>query len=353
MTLRLYIMRLMAVRTLIAAVVLLAILQILDLLDITTQVLNRGLGLQGLGHYALLRLPALFRQIAPLSVLIGVVFAFLQLARDNAVVAMRAAGISLYQLALMGVPIAGAVAVADLVVIQTASSQAQLTLDTWWNATAPPGDRAEAKVRPFRVGADVVLARQSGLDGRRLDDVRIYERNGDGELTRRIVASSAVYTDHAWRLHQPTFTRLGKLDVVSTSAGQMMWTNSLRPVDVQALFAPNRPLTTGAARRALAGGPAERPAAFYLTQLNRLFAEPLGALVMLLLAMPAAFVDFRAGSGIRLTSIGLGGGLVYLVCDGLMTALAETGALPSVVGAWFAPVLFLAAAATTVLYLEG
>lgn len=353
MTLRLYIMRLMAVRTLTAALILLAILQILDLLEITTQVLNRGLGAQGLAYYALLRLPALFRQIAPLSVLIGVVFTFLQLARDNAVVAIRAAGISLYQLALMGAPIAGAVALADFAVIQTASSQAQLTLDTWWNATAPPAERAVGKVRPFRVGTDVVLARQNGIDGRRLDDVRIYQRDAQGLLSQRIVASSAIYTGQAWRLHQPVFTRLGKLDVTNTSSGQMMWANALRPADVQALFAPNRPLTTAAASRALAGGPAERPTAFYLTQLQRLVAEPLGALVMLLLAMPAAFIDFRAGSGIRLTSIGLGGGLVFLVCDGVMTALAETGAVPTVLGAWFAPVVFLAAGATAVLYLEG
>ena len=36
-----------------------------------------------------------------------------------------------------------------------------------------------------------------------------------------------------------------------------------------------------------------------------------------------------------------------------MTALAEIGALPSLVGAWFAPMVFLAAGVTAVLYLEG
>ena len=85
MTLRAYVLKLIFQRTLSAALILLAILQILDLVEVSTEVLDRGLGLPGLLHYAFLRLPALFRQIAPLSVLIGVIFAFLQLARDNAV----------------------------------------------------------------------------------------------------------------------------------------------------------------------------------------------------------------------------------------------------------------------------
>jgi len=352
MTLRVYVLRLMTQRTLAAALILMAILQILDLLDVTTDVLDRGLGLSGLLHYAFLRLPSLFRQIAPLSVLVGVIFSFLQLARDNAVVAMRAAGVSLLQIILMGAPVGGAVAALDLAVIEYASPHAQRALDTWWAATAPASEQPKLKSRPFRVGADVVVARQGDKSGNRLDDIQIFRRDANGQLSERIVASSAVYTDGAWRLQKPTVNRVTEAAVTTTTPNQLMWRNDLDPKEVRTLFAPNQPLTARDARRALSGGPAEKPQAYYLTQLHRAIAEPIGALVMLLLASPVAFANFRSGSGVKLTGASIGAGLLYLVCDGMMTAFAETGALPSLLGAWFAPVVFSAGALTALLYLE-
>lgn len=353
MTLRGYVFKLMLQRTVISAVILLAILQILDLLDITTPVLDRGLGLPGLLHYSTLRLPALFRQIAPLSVLVGVIFCFLQLARDNAVVAMRAAGVSLLQLILMGAPVAGGVAALDFAMVEFVSPRAQASLDTWWASTAPPSDRPELKARPFRVGADIVLAKQGDQAGARLDDVRIYRRGMSGQLSERIVASSATYTPQGWRLHQPKVTRIGESVITTSAPNQSMWRNSLDPRAVRTLFAPNRPLSADDARRALSDGVSEKPEAFYLTQLHRALAEPIGALVMLLLAAPVAYANFRSGNGVRFVVGAIGAGLIYLVVDGVMTAMAETGALPSLLGAWFAPVIFAAGALTALLYLEA
>jgi lipopolysaccharide export system permease protein len=353
MTLRGYVFKLMLQRTIVAALILLAIVQILDLLEITTQVLDRGLGLIGLLHYAALRLPALFRQIAPLAVLVGVIFCYLQLARDNAVVAMRAAGVSLLQLILMGAPVAGGVAALDFAVVEFASPRAQRALDTWWASTAPPADRPQFKARPFRVGTDIVLARQGDQAGDRLDDVRIYRRGPAGQLSERIVSTSAIYTEQGWRLHQPMVTRVGESVITTSTPNQQTWRNALDPKEVRTLFAPNQPLSANDARRALSGGVSEKPQAYYLTQLHRALAEPLGALVMLILASPVAFANFRSGNGVRFTVGAIGAGLMYLVIDGVMTAMAETGATPSLLGAWFAPVIFAAGGLTALLYLEA
>jgi lipopolysaccharide export system permease protein len=353
MTLRAYVFKLMLQRTIVSAVILLAILQILDLLDITTPVLDRGLGLPGLLHYSALRLPALFRQIAPLSVLVGVIFCYLQLARDNAVVAMRAAGVSLLQLILMGAPVAGGMAALDFAVVEFVAPKAQSSLDNWWASTAPPSERPQFKARPFRVGADIVLARQGDQAGSRLDDVRIYRRGVTGQLSERIVSASAIYTEQGWRLHQPMVTRIGEAVVTTSAPNQVMWRNSLDPRAVRTLFAPNQPLSANDARRALTDGVSEKPEAYYLTQLHRALAEPLGALVMLLLASPVAFANFRSGNGVRFVIGAIGAGLIYLVVDGVMTAMAETGATPSLLGAWFAPVIFAAGGLTALLYLEA
>src|SRR5437764_525048 len=99
-------------------VVLISILQVLDLLDVTTDILQRKLGVGGVLYYATLRLPSLIDQVAPLSVLAGCLFAFTQLARENAVVALRSTGVSVYQLLSTMAPAALAVALLHMVSVQ-------------------------------------------------------------------------------------------------------------------------------------------------------------------------------------------------------------------------------------------
>jgi lipopolysaccharide export system permease protein len=74
---------------------------------------------------------------------------------------------------------------------------------------------------------------------------------------------------------------------------------------------------------------------------------------MLLLSAPAALASLRSDQGVRLMLFGIGSGMLFLVADGLLTALGETNALPPVLAAWSAPVAFSALAVTVLLYAEG
>ena len=56
MTLDRYVFRMLLTRTVVAVVVLVGLSQVLELLDKTTEILQRGEGLAGIGHYSLLRL---------------------------------------------------------------------------------------------------------------------------------------------------------------------------------------------------------------------------------------------------------------------------------------------------------
>jgi lipopolysaccharide export system permease protein len=50
---------------------------------------------------------------------------------------------------------------------------------------------------------------------------------------------------------------------------------------------------------------------------------------------------------------GLGCGLLYLVADGVLTAMGQAGVLPPLAATWGAPVAFAAGAVTILLYAEG
>jgi lipopolysaccharide export system permease protein len=100
------------------------------------------------------------------------------------------------------------------------------------------------------------------------------------------------------------------------------------------------------------GGVSARPPAFYSTALQRSWAAPVAALVMLLIASPVLLINFRSGGARTIVSC-LGAGLFFLVIDGVFTALGEGGNIPAVLGAWAAPAIFAAAGASALLFLEG
>lgn len=355
MNLQSYVTRALATRILAAGLVLIGIMQILDLLDVTPDIIERGLGVGGMVKYSLLRLPRLMDQAAPLAVLAGGIFAFMKLAGDSEIVAMRASGLSAYRIIRMSVPVALAVMVIDFVSVEIVAPRTDPILQTWWQETAPPAKAADEKPKPkaFRIGDDVVVASTADVSGETLKDIRIYRRDAQGRLVERIDAAQAVHVGGAWQLEQPRFVRFEANGPRTGQAAQMEWTSTFRPSDAQALFFGDQEISAGAARRALTGGSAERPPSFYATRIQRALAGPIGELVMLLLAVPVALASFRSSEGAVFVTGSLAAGLFFLVVDGVFAAMAESGAVTPFIGAWSAPLIFSALAATAIIRLEG
>lgn len=353
MTLQRLVLGVTGVRVAAAAAILLAILQILDLLDVTTDILDRGLGMSGVAYYAALRLPRLIEQVAPLSVLAGGLFAFAQLARESAVIAMRAAGVSVYRLIAMAAPVAAVVMVVDIGATEFVAPRTDPVLEAWWRDTAPAADRNELKARPFRVGGDLVVAKSDDVRGRRLLAVQIYRRNPEGRLVEVIESPLASYGGGRWTLEKPSIVRIADGQAETSTASEMDWSVPLTPADVQGLFGAEQSPTAASAQRALHGGGSERPDSFYAVRIQKALAGPVSLFVMLLLTAPVALGNFRTREGTILSACGLGAGLAFMVADGLLLALGEAAALSPFLAAWTAPLVFAALATTVLLRMEG
>jgi len=351
--LRRHLMRIVAFRVLAALAVMVSILQVLDLLDTATDILERKLGFGGVLYYATLRLPTLIQQVAPISVLAGCLFAFAQLARENAVTALRSTGVSVYQLLGIMAPAVLSVVVLHFASVQWLAPRADQALDAWWSRTTPAAEAPKTDTpRSFRVGSDIVTAAMAEPSGRRLTNVRIYRRDGDGRLTEVLRATAATHQAHGWRLQKATFETLGAQGVQRGAADQIVWRPGPQPQDVRAIFASDASLAPGSARRALAGGASTRPPSYYDTMLQRDWAAPISGFVMLLLAGPVLLVNFRSG-GANTVVLCLAAGLGFMVVDGVFSAMAEGGTIPSILGAWGALMIFAALAARALLQLEG
>lgn len=358
-----YLSEMLLKRTLATLLVLVGLLQLVDLFDATSDVLARGLGLGGIVHYELLRLPAMVQQILPVSVLIGALTCFTGLARNSEMAALRATGFTIYRIVLMLLPAVGMIVAIHFLIADQLAPRSEQAFQVWWNAHPPiraakddPEKIAPKKAKTvwFRTGPYLVYAQAASADGATLNGVRIYHRDHDGRLDQRIVARQAVQgKDGRWRLLGSEILDVAATSLSNGAAADRIWVTDLAPADVVSVFSPDERISSGRALRAITGDrPADKSPAFYATRIQRAFAEPIGALVMLLLAAPAALAQQRNNQTVLLL-FSLGAGLLFMMVDGVLTALGQTNVLPPLLGAWAGPFLFAALAGAAMVHLEG
>lgn len=299
------------------------VLQIIDLLEVTTQILDRDLGPGGVAYYAMLRMPRLIEQAAPLAVLAGSLFAFAKLAGESAVTAMRSTGISAYRITMMAAPTVVALALLQLVIGMVVAPRTDQMLSAWWQASAPQDPSKVIDPVTFHVGSEVVVATPRDPDSRSLEKVTLYRRDQTGRLVERTTAKAAVSEAGRWTLIEPRFETLGIASISEGQARTMDWTPEPAAGRCEGHGRTSQTLVTPAeAKRALAGGLSVRPRTFYDTQLQRAWAAPFACIVMLLLSAPACMANFPGGGATLLVQC-LAGGLLFLVFDGAFTALGE------------------------------
>ena len=154
------------------------------------------------------------------------------------------------------------------------------------------------------------------------------------------ISAARADTASGWSLADAEVTRFDARLERSAPGRRRAWNASLLPADVVAFFAAVPALSAAAARRSLAqAAPVSRGETLFATRVHRSAAEPLAPFVMLLLALPLAFIAPRTGRSWPAVLYAGAGGLIYLVADGVLTASAQVGYLPPLLGAWAVPVL--------------
>lgn len=311
-----------------------ALIQILDLLDVTDDILSFHGGLSGFAFYIVARLPSILSEVLPLSVLIGALFTLVQLVRNGEIVVLRAAGVPVSRMIAAMVPAVLALALAHFAIADQLRPRAEGRLAGWWTENM-------AKVEPvgnpvwLKVDGAVVQIERVRDRGRRLEGLRIYNRDTQDAVTARTTAAVAHFRGTEWMLDgaETTDWRREHLDERTPADGE--WRTKLRPSNVLEALMPEIRVSAATARAVTSGRRVAAGAvSIYATALQRAFAEPLISLVMLLLAAPIAFVNKRGSQIGRYFLMSLGLGLVFLLADGLYATLGRAGVIDPVLASW-------------------
>ena len=334
-----YFRRRVGVQILALLAVLTALLQVLELLDMTTEVLKRERGVLGLLYYAALRTPAEVVLMLPIAVLLGTMTAMHSMARNLEITTVRCAGVSLLRMFTFLLPVALALALVQFAMSERVLPHAENTLKSWWSESAPVGEEATRLWANTDRGP--ISIESISPDGRHLRGLRLYVRNAAGLIESRLAAGDARWDGQVWRLDDVTELRFGDARLQRIREPTRVWNTNLKPDDVLRLDVARPRLSSMMLADVIAGARVgTQPLSYYRTVLYRSFTAPLALLVMLLLALPTACSQPRGRAGSREMLYALGLGLAFLLCDGMIAALGTSGRVPPLTTALAAPLLF-------------
>lgn len=351
-----YLSRELVLRVATTGAILVALMEILALLEQLTPILERHLGLGGVLYFTLLRAPMLLGTICPLAVLIGALLLLVQMTTNSEIAILRAAGLSTPGLVALCLPAVLGLGLADMVLDDQVTPRTELVLAQWWNETDPHPEAGHGFW--FRSGATLVDVGYAAEGGRLLCKVDLYRRDAAGRLTQASHLDSARYAHGHW------IGGLGRgLHVASVSVRpaalpsgpirDLDGPDPLTPAQVMRLAADTPPLSAAAAISMLQGrAPSSQPPGYLRTALLDRALTPLTFVVMLLLALPVVYIPPRTGTRSWLPVWCLGAGLLFVVFQGLLRALGNAGTLPALLATLPGVVIFTCAVGVVMLRIE-
>lgn len=351
-TLTFYLARLFFTRILAVLLMLVMVLQVLDLLGESGDILaHPGNGQAQLLYYVSLRVPQLIARFLPYSVLLATIITLATLNQNSEVISMKAAGLSAHQVLAPLVLTALMVSVCSFAFNERVVTRASARLDAWAAAhygTVPKDSGARTNLY-LSDGRDLLMAQALTGQGRGLamTGVTFYRRDANDMVVEQLRASRATYANPGWKLEKPTRflvagTQTTKLESVTVAPGITVDKIMLSNVDADAqdIFA----LANSIKALKIAGRrTSELDAAWW-----HKISGPLSSALMPLLGAVAAFGLARSGQLLIRAVIGMALGFAYFVFDNAALAMGNFGGYPPLIAAW-APFMLFALIGETVL----
>ncbi|WP_026396897.1 LptF/LptG family permease [Acetobacter nitrogenifigens] len=357
-----YLSLLLTTRVAMCCAILIALMELLGLLEQMTPILRRHLGVTGVLTYMTLHLPLMLQTALPLSVLVGALLMLTQMTVSNETAILRASGLSTLGLVVRLAPATLALGLFGVVVEDQLTPRSELALAAWWSHSDPHPE--DGRSFWFAVPEDV--SRSGGVAselahvgyvkdvGKSAFGVDLYDRDAEGRLLGVTHAARATYDEGGWTLWEVKRSVVAPdgdaARVQVSTEPQVRWGNTFRASDMLRLSMDTAPLSSFDIWRALDGRVATSLAPGYLrAALIERLLRPLALLVMLLLATPVVYIPPRTGMRSWLPVWCLGGGLLFIIVQGMFRAMGNAGLLPAPVATVPGLLIFTMAAGAVLL----
>lgn len=336
--LTIYLAKSFIVRIFAVLIMLVMVLQILDLLGTSGDILAvDGNGEAQLWTYVSLRAPQLVARFLPYSVLLATILTLATLNQNSEVIAMKAAGLSAHQILAPLILTAAIVSGMSFVFNERIVTRATATLSAWQKADfgpIPPTSDVISDV--FMSDGDAILAARTAV-GRgaamELTGVTWYRRDPNLMLTEQWRADRAEWNGEGWKLERPSRFNVGlaTLDFPPDEVvGKGITPDEIAISSVNADAQDIAKLRQSIAALDAAGRRTDELKGRWWHKIS----GPLSATLMPLLGAVAAFGLARSGQLFVRAVIGMGLGFTYFVVDNAALAIGNFGGYPPFLAAW-------------------
>lgn len=305
----------------------------IDLVELTNRTAGHGVTTLVVIGMALLQLPDLGQKLMPFAVLLGGVFAFSRLSRNQELVAVRAAGMSAWD--FLAPPLAVAAGLGFVVVLAvTPISARMLAQFSALEARYIKGEASQLSVKQnglwLRQGDEtrqsVIHALHVADQGVHLEDVVVFLYGADDHFVGRVDAKAAQLDAGTWMLHDAW---VSGADGTPAHHDDYKLPTTLTPSQIQESFAPPDTLSfwelPGFIRAAQNAG---FSAVRYELYLYTLLAMPALFAAMVFMAASFSVRLGRSGGLLRVILISALAGFGIYFFSEFARALGQTGILP-------------------------
>jgi len=324
-----------------------AIYIVVDLIDHLDDFLRDALGFTSIARYYVNYIPYIVVLTLPIGMLLSTLFVIGEMGSSNELVALKAAGISIYRIAWPLLRVAFLVSIISMLlaelIVPGANEARRDILDIRGSRTAQQHSR---HITRQDRGGYVLYASYYNHEHQRASNVTIVQIAGN-TTRRRIDASEMVWDNEGWLLTNAVDRVLVEgsesLDEYVTMRLPVL---TLRPTDLaredkdpeQMAFLELRDFI---ARIREAGGDGSR----WLVDLHLKIAVPLASFMMVWLGFPLAARSWRGGKAVYVGWTLLIGFMFFVVVRAGQ-AMGRAGSIQPEIGAWAADALFFVVGAT-------
>lgn len=319
---------------------------IIDLFSHLDTILAQKVTIAVLVKYYSSFLPVIFSQVSPISCLLATLYTFATLNRDNEIIAMRASGLSIFQITHTIIILGFILSIFILLISDTIIPQSLMTtqkikqeMESSRKQSKNKGPEIIKNLSLYGSNNRLFFINEFNTTDNSIDGITILEDNDQQHNTKKIIADRAVYKDGIWRFYNSkTFNFDEKSQIIGDAqySEEEIMQISETPKD----FLNQKQLPEYMSINQLEQyiwklsktGAKTVVRNFQIEHYNRL-ASPFTSIVIILLGIPFALKVKKRAAG--LSSLGLVFMLVffYYILNGVCLALGKSGFIPPALSA--------------------
>ena len=163
------------------------------LVQITHLVINKGVDIYSVFTLFLLKIPALLIYILPISALVGILLSMGRLSSDNEITTLKASGVNLFRLIIPLLTVGALLSTAMVIVNDRLIPYAHFATRKTLLAVGIKNPTAALEPGVFITSFQKYILFIYSIDENKLNNVRIYEPQGDDKPARVIVAKHGEF----------------------------------------------------------------------------------------------------------------------------------------------------------------